>query len=88
MFTKKKKLRQSLAEKRSQLRSEEVTAYSRLICEKIWDFVIQSQIGIIHTYLPIKNEVDTYLFIDKALSNEKIIIIPKHCLIGKLKIYI
>ncbi|WP_020526837.1 5-formyltetrahydrofolate cyclo-ligase [Flexithrix dorotheae] len=73
----KKILRQSLAEKRSRLTSEEVANYSKVICEKIWDFVVRNKIDIIHTYLPIKNEVDTYALIERALLNEKIIIVPK-----------
>jgi len=73
----KKALRQLMLEKRAALSLEEQQTFSTKICEQLWEIVIQNEVKVIHSYLPMRSEVDVSPFLQQCLEYDITIVTPK-----------
>lgn len=73
----KKALRQLMLEQRAALSLEQRKAFSAKICAQLWEIVTQNEVKVIHSYLPMRAEVDVSSFLQKCLENDMKVVAPK-----------
>lgn len=79
MFLKEQKtlIRNQAIEKRKNLEPALKAKYDKLLCHKLLSIIESLKPKVIHTFLPIKNEIDIYPVIKELLQNEIEIICPE-----------
>ncbi|MEN7548386.1 5-formyltetrahydrofolate cyclo-ligase [Rapidithrix thailandica] len=80
----KQLIRKELLANRASLSQEEITLRSQRIVEQLWQIIATNDFEVVHTFLPIGNEVNTWLLVEQALTNGVKVVIPKT--LGKLKL--
>ena len=73
----KEKLRQSFLKKRNSMDTHEIKNYSRKICDRIIHSTLYQKSQKIFTFVSFGTEVDTTPLIIHALSNHKMVAVPK-----------
>lgn len=74
---KKKQLREEMLNSRKKLTHDIKKAYDRSICDALWQKVSSEGFAIVHTYLPMGEEVDITPMIRKMLSAGICVVAPK-----------
>ncbi|GAA4845474.1 5-formyltetrahydrofolate cyclo-ligase [Algivirga pacifica] len=88
----KQELRKILLEHRRNMSQEEVSHSSNIIWKQLKDWIEEHTPDVIHTYLPIQNEVDTLPLVRYALEKGHKVVVPKtlknralkHCVLHSL----
>lgn len=71
----KSHIRTMMLKRREALHANDISEYSRRICETVLKIDVYRKAQKIMLYLPIRNEVDTTLFVEEALQS-KIVLLP------------
>jgi 5-formyltetrahydrofolate cyclo-ligase len=74
---KKKQIRKEALSRRNQLSTEQVEYASEKICSRLVETALYAQADKLALYVPIKNEVNVMLMIEKALRAGKDIYLPR-----------
>lgn len=70
-------LRQQMLAARAAMPAAEKGLLDRAICNQLWAWVLEHQPSVVHTYLPMGDEVDVCPFIQQALQAGITIVAPK-----------
>lgn len=73
----KNDLRKKMLAARAALVPEEKQRYDRRLCEQLWDRVEHRKVRVLHTYLPMGDEVNIFPFLEKALEQGLMVVAPK-----------
>lgn len=73
----KKELRDKMLQQRANISSKTLIDDSQSICNQLFQIVQNKDIQRIHTYLPMRNEIDVFPLLDQLLHLEKEIFAPK-----------
>lgn len=78
-------LRKSILQKRRTLSVETVTAHSQKVTQQIIQLIEEASVKVLHTYLPIQNEVDTMEIVKYALNQNIKVVVPRTLADRKLR---
>ncbi|HAD12442.1 MAG TPA: 5-formyltetrahydrofolate cyclo-ligase [Saprospirales bacterium] len=70
-------LRQQMLAARAAMPAAEKTLLDQAICNQLWAWTLEHQPGVVHTYLPMGDEVDVRPFIQQALQAGITVVAPK-----------
>jgi len=73
----KDKLRKEILDHRSEIDPASKADYDSWVCNKLYDLVQEWDYQVIHTYIPMVDEIDVLPLIDKLINDGRIIIAPK-----------
>lgn len=73
----KKALRSEMLIKRAALSKDIKNNYDNSICDRLLKIVADKEARVIHVYLPMREEINIYPFIQKMLELNKTVIAPK-----------
>lgn len=74
---KKSELRKEIIKHRSQIDAQSKSAYDNWICDQLYDIIQKWDYQVIHTYIPMGDEIDILPLIDRLMKNGHLIIAPK-----------
>jgi len=70
-------LRKIMLEKRNEMPQQERDVLSGKICSKLWSYILENKIEIIHSYLTMGSEVNVLPLLQKALDHGLKVVVPK-----------
>ena len=73
----KDKLRKEILDHRSEIDPASKADYDSWVCNQLYDLVQEWDYQVIHTYIPMGDEIDVLPLIDKLINDGRIIIAPK-----------
>ena len=73
----KDKLRKEILDHSSEIDPASKADYDSWVCNKLYDLVQEWDYQVIHTYIPMVDEIDVLPLIDKLINDGRIIIAPK-----------
>lgn len=73
----KKALRKEMLIKRAKLDVKTKSAYDLWICEKLYQLITAKNCKVVHAYLPMGKEIDIKPLIEKLLTNNITVVVPK-----------
>jgi 5-formyltetrahydrofolate cyclo-ligase len=73
----KKNIREQMLEQRNKMPRSERNALSEIICAKLWDIILEKNVKVIHSFLPMGSEVNLLPLLQKALDNRLTVVVPK-----------
>lgn len=73
----KNDLRKKMLAARAALVPEEKRRYDQRLCEQLWDRVERLKVRVLHTYLPMGDEVNIFPFLEMALEQGLTVVAPK-----------
>lgn len=73
----KHNLRKQLRYKRDAIDVEQKARWDALICKRLWEIIQSNNAKVVHTYLPIGNEVNLMPLISQMLATSITVVCPK-----------
>lgn len=73
----KKELRQLMLAKRSLIPNADKRVYDGWICQELLKLITKNGFKIVHTYLPMRGEINLYPMIEELLRNDITVVCPK-----------
>lgn len=70
-------LRKAMLAKRNEMSQSERERISERICSKLWSYTLEHDIKTIHSYLPMRSEVNVLPLLQKALEKNLTVVAPK-----------
>ena len=73
----KTELRSKILKQRTEIDKSTKSEYDTWVCDQLYSMVQEWDYQVIHTYIPMKNEINIFPLIDRLLKDGRIIIAPK-----------
>lgn len=70
-------LRERMKEQRKMLSSEQKQIFDKMICEKLHDLIIEKGAKVVHSFIPMSDEINILPIIKNLLHNEVKVVCPK-----------
>lgn len=80
----KNAIRSEMLAKRDVLPPQQKALFDQQICHRLWQLIDHMNVQVLHSYLPMRSEVDIFPFIRRALLDGIKVIVPKTLSQGRL----